>query len=321
MTTRRTRSRKEPSVIAVAIKSEWWVSAFLSAGIFALNFVIIPAIGFQNLFFRTFTVGLKPMMTVLGITFAVIALFNYFRQSKVAKPSHEKSYAYAFPSPPSSATSEHQIIHKVAKDNTQVGYSNVQPPHVPAEVKRHTSWSIDLLQKIEWKLFEDLSAAYYQEKGIRSELTKLGADGGIDIKLFQDDSKKPTSIVQCKAWNSLVGVKPIREFLGVMTHEKIPKGFYMTPSSYTEEARKIGIANRITLIDGNMFLMMIQRLPADAQQRLLDLVIKDDYTTPTCSQCGIKMVRRPSRRGEFWGCKNYPRCHQKLNIRSGYQNQ
>ena len=122
------------------------------------------------------------MMAVLGITFAVIALFNYFRQAKAAKPSQEKSYADAFPTPLPSVASDHQVIHERAKDSTHVGYSGVHNPPVPVEENLPTSWSIELLQKIEWKLFEDLSAAYYQEKGIRAELTKLGADGGIDIK-------------------------------------------------------------------------------------------------------------------------------------------
>ena len=70
-------------------------------------------------------------------------------------------------------------------------------------------WSLDLLSTIEWRRFEDLAAEYYREKGIRCETTSLGADGGIDLKLFQDDSGKPTTIVQCKAWvGRMVGVKP-----------------------------------------------------------------------------------------------------------------
>ena len=176
---------------------------------------------------------------------------------------------------------------------------------------------MELLQQIEWKLFEDLSAAYYKEKGIRAELTKLGADGGIDIKLFQDESGKPTSLVQCKAWNTkLVGVKPIREFLGVMSHEKILKGFFMASGSYSPDAIEIAKANGITLVDGKMFLAMIQRLPSDAQQRLLDLATAGEYTTPSCPSCGVKMLRKTGKSGDFWGCLNYPRCRQTLHVKA-----
>ena len=29
----------------------------------------------------------------------------------------------------------------------------------------------------------------------------------------------------------------------------------------------------------------------------------------------VKMTKRSSKRGQFWGCKNYPKCHQMLNLR------
>jgi restriction system protein len=189
-------------------------------------------------------------------------------------------------------------------------------PNLDDRRPRPTSWSLDLLRSIEWKLFEDVSAAYYKEKGIKAELTKLGADGGIDIKLFQDVSGIPTSIVQCKAWNSKqVGVKQIREFLGVMSHEKIPKGFYMASGVFSADAKEFAKANSITLIDGAMLLSMIQRLPEDSRQRLLALATAGDYTTPSCPSCGVKMVKRSSKKGEFWGCQNFPRCRQMLHVR------
>ena len=116
-------------------------------------------------------------------------------------------------------------------------------------------WSLALVQEIEWKRFEDLCQKFYESKGIRSETTPLGPDGGIDIRLYQDDSGKATSIVQCKAWGArFVGVQPVRELLGVMTHEKIEKAFFMTSGRFSEDAKVVAKSNRITLIDGEMLL-------------------------------------------------------------------
>lgn len=106
-------------------------------------------------------------------------------------------------------------------------------------VPKVSEWSLDLIQSIEWIRFEDVCQKFYELKGIRSECTPLGPDGGIDIHLYQDDNnpRQPTAIVQCKALgNSFIGVKPIRELLGVMVHEKIVKAFFMTSGSYSEEA-------------------------------------------------------------------------------------
>lgn len=101
-----------------------------------------------------------------------------------------------------------------------------------------------------------------------------------------------------------------------MTHEKIAKGFYMTCSEYTNDAKETASANKITLINGDMLLMMIKRLNADSQQKLLALATSGDYKTPTCPKCGIKMIKRSGKKGEFWGCNNYAKgCRQMLSLR------
>lgn len=181
-----------------------------------------------------------------------------------------------------------------------------------------TAWSIDVIHDIEWKRFEDLCQKFYETSGIRSETTALGPDGGIDILLYQDDTGKPTAIVQCRALGEhLVGVRPIRELLGVMTHEKIGKAFFMTSGHFANDAKMLASSNRITLIDGDMLLIMIRRLPAAAQKGLLEFATEGDYMTPTCPSCGIKMKHAAGKSGnpDFWACHNYPRCRQKFAMR------
>src|SRR5471032_2897352 len=122
--------------------------------------------------------------------------------------------------------------------------------------------------------------------------------------------------MQCKAWpEQKVGVKLIRELLGVRVAEKANKAFFMTCGGYTDEARDFAQANGITLFTGDMLLMILQRAPAAESQRLLALATEGDYTTPTCPSCGQKSVARESARGRFWGCRSYPRCHGKLGMR------
>lgn len=190
----------------------------------------------------------------------------------------------------------------------------------PAAAKEKPSeWSIELLHALEWKRFEDVCQKFYKMKGFRSETTPLGPDGGIDIRLYSNDSGIPTSIVQCKAWgDKLVGVKPVRELLGVITHEKIPKGFFMASGDFSDDAKQFAQTNPITLITGEMLVTMIKRLPEADQQVLLAFAIEGDYTTPTCPSCGIKMRRVPGTggRSDFWGCHNYPRCRQKIGMRA-----
>lgn len=173
-------------------------------------------------------------------------------------------------------------------------------------------WSLDLLQQIEWKRFEELCAAFYREVGLRSETIRCGADGGIDAKLYDGNSVDPAAIIQCKAWNSRpVGVKPVRELLGVMAHHKVPKGVFLATGEFTKEAVQFAQANPIDLVGGKGFIALLAKLDEEARLRLLAVATEGDYTTPTCPSCGIKMNWRDVGNG-FWGCRNYPRCKVKL---------
>lgn len=179
-------------------------------------------------------------------------------------------------------------------------------------------WSEEVLHRMEWKRLEEVCCRYYKEKGIRAETTRLGADGGIDIRLYQDaaDPERMTCVVQCKAHAKPVGVKDVRELRGVMAHEKVEKGFFFAPAGFTEEALAFAEHNRIVALDARLFLAMIVRLPAAKRDALLEYATEGDWTTPTCPSCGTRMVARKSSRGPFWGCPDYPRCRGKLPMRA-----
>lgn len=129
--------------------------------------------------------------------------------------------------PITAKTTDIQPKHQASQ--LRSAHSNVEPfirdtSNAVSEAPKPTAWSLELIRDLEWKRFEDVCQQFYEMKGIRSETTALGPDGGIDIRLYQDDSGLASSIVQCKAWGErFVGVKPVRELLGVMIHEKIGK--------------------------------------------------------------------------------------------------
>ena len=185
-------------------------------------------------------------------------------------------------------------------------------------------WNRELISSLEWKQFEILCAEYFKEKGYRTEVTKLGADGGIDVLLFKESysATKPFGIVQCKAWNSYkVGVKPVRELYGVMAAEKAPLAIFMTSGSYTKEAEEFSSGKHLKLLSGHSLLKLIQALPEDNQNSLLRKITTGDYTTPSCPSCGVKMTKRTSKKGKnignkFWGCINYPKCRNTLHCKN-----
>lgn len=184
--------------------------------------------------------------------------------------------------------------------------TTVNPPTIHPK-----TWTLELLKQIEWKRFEEVSAQLMRELGFRAQTNPCGADGGVDIKLYKDGSIDPDALIQCKAWNKQVGVKEIRELLGVITHQKT-QGIFMTTNVYSQEAENFGKENKIDLIDGKRFLEIVQTMSEEKQNRLLNTATEGDYTTPTCASCGIKMARRTT----FWGCTRYPKCHQKIYFKA-----
>ncbi|QID18006.1 hypothetical protein G3580_10345 [Nitrogeniibacter mangrovi] len=173
------------------------------------------------------------------------------------------------------------------------------------------TWSIALIQALEWKRFELLCAEYYREKGICHLAIPLAANGGTDLYLFQDEAhpRRATGVVHVKARSVVpAGVQGVRELLGVMAHERIERGFFMTSGTFTPEAKALGHHHKLVLIDARVLLAMIERLDPDRQQRLLVAATAGDYQSPSCPACGGQMTVATGTHGDYWGCSSYPAC-------------
>ena len=191
-------------------------------------------------------------------------------------------------------------------------------PLLPRLVSPPTEWGLELLHAIEWHRLEILAAAYFERLGFQTKLTPFGPDGGVDIELISQRENASKILVQCKARsNHPVGVKEARELLGIMAHRKVAEGILVTSGRFSVEAREFVKGHTLHLIDGPEFLRKISDLGSAKAAELLKIATEGDYITPTCATCGIKMVRRQPRNGAspFWGCRNFPRCRTRLEIR------
>lgn len=317
------RRKNEESLLAILFMAPWWISIVVGAVIFVVLKWIAPSVSGSSLILKPITAALSSVAWVISGVFLVVGAMSFARQKVSA-------FRAILSQTPTAAWNPRAISGRKEPSSSRLPRGAQPGPgedpiweawkanHVAA-APPPTEWSIELLRNIEWKRFEDVCQKFYQMKGFRSETTPLGPDGGIDIRLYSNDSGIPTSIVQCKAWgDKYVGVKPVRELLGVMTHEKIAKGFFMASGEFSDDAKQFAQTNPITLITGEMLVFMIKRLSEPDQQALLAFAIEGDYTTPTCPMCGIKMkvVQGTGGRPDFWGCHNYPRCRQKLGMRA-----
>lgn len=323
----RSRKSKETPIEAL-FRAPWWVSVIIGVMVLVVLKWIVPASAASSAILKPLAAMLSGLAWLFSGVFFVLGLLSFtYEKFLVSKSTAPASWNPREPSRnPEQAggwqsRGEQYGVQNQPKQDRGLEAWEASIAGAPQEAKP-TEWSIELLRDLEWKRFEDVCQKFYALKGIKSETTPLGPDGGIDIRLYQNDTGKPTSIVQCKAWGERsVGIKPVRELLGVMAHEKIEKAFFMASGNFTEEAKGFAQSNSITLINGEMLVTMIKRLAETERQALLAFAIGGDFKTPTCPSCGIKMRHVPgiSGRPDFWGCQNYPRCRQKLGMRVAYR--
>jgi restriction system protein len=231
------KSRRDPGLIEIAATSDWKVSAAMAAVCVLAATVIIPALLGSSRVLDSLALIFVPLAWLMAVVFGGISLIRLLRQRPQDSPVPPRSPTNR----PAQAAARATEASLPEVDKAPLAESFAPPTSAAAPEARPTAWSRELIDRIEWKRFEDLCCEFYRVKGIRAETTRLGADGGVDIRLFQDaaDPQRCTAVVQCKAWNQAVGVKPVRELRGVMAHERVDKAFFMAPNGFTDEARSL----------------------------------------------------------------------------------
>jgi restriction system protein len=209
------RRKPKQSFAQGLIASPWYVSVGFAVASLILFKRILPAMWAGNMFLNPLSQAFAAMAWLPAGFFFLLAVFAGLRQFAQRPASSERTSPASSPATARPSAPPHRVKSRPIPSS---------PHYQPAPPAKPQAWSLALIHSLEWKRFEDVCQQFYQLHGIKSETTPLGPDGGIDIRLYQDDSGKATSIVQCKAWGErYVGVKPVRELLGVMTHEKFPK--------------------------------------------------------------------------------------------------
>jgi restriction system protein len=178
---------------------------------------------------------------------------------------------------------------------------------------------IDSIRRLHWRSFEELLAEAFRRQGYAVEESPMGADGGVDLVVSRDGRR---SIVQAKQWKVWkVGVKIVRELLGVQIAEQADGAILVTSGRLTAEALAFAEANGIEVIDGTKLETMIQSVQRSSSTRPTTQPSDVDVPTesnrpfgaPTCPRCNATMVERVAHRGahageRFWGCSTYPAC-------------
>lgn len=303
------RRYKRKSGLENLLASPWWVSALMGIAAYFFLRWIIPSLFAGQPVLASLSQLSQSIAWLPIVAFGLIAVIAFIRAKKPAAQTEHRTRK--------EPTTAKQIQVAATTHQQERGHhAHTSSLHQTGERPTIPAWSLSALRSLEWKRFELLCARYYETLDFKAVTQASGPDGGIDVRLYRADLTRPIAIVQCKAWNSKAnGVKELRELLGVMVHEKVERGIFITSGSYTSEALEFGGSNPIQLLDGEAFLQRILQLDATHQDALAQFAFSGDYRTPSCPSCGIKMILREQQSKPFWGCLHYPRCRNKFKIR------
>lgn len=125
----------------------------------------------------------------------------------------------------------------------------------------HQTNSRDVLLTLRPADFEFLIASLYKEIGYRVSVSKVGADGGVDVIATKTESGEAEEVlIQCKRYAENVGVKTIRELMGVVSARHANKGVIVSASNFTKQAKiEAKATRRIELIGFNELNVLLNK--------------------------------------------------------------
>lgn len=195
MSRRYRKSRRDPGLFEIAATSDWKVSAAMAAVCAFAAAVFIPALFGNSRVLGGLVPVFSPLAWLMAVLFGSISLIRFFRQRAPASPP---------PPRPAAARQAQSAVRAIKAPLSELDKALLEksfgPAPAPMAQEAHpTVWSRALIDRIEWKRFEDLCCEFYRVKGIRAETTALGADGGdwttptcpsCGVKMAARDSKR-----------------------------------------------------------------------------------------------------------------------------------
>lgn len=124
------------------------------------------------------------------------------------------------------------------------------------------------LKKLDWKVFRDLSIAYFTELGFRVVDLPERANG-VDFLLYAEDDYRAVA-VRCLPWGTeQVDLKQVRSWQRSMLLAGATEGVLLTTGAFDEEALGFGAGKSLELLGGEEFARRLLALPREHSQRLL----------------------------------------------------
>ena len=177
-------------------------------------------------------------------------------------------------------------------------------------------WTEDLIETLEWKVFDDLCIAFWEAQG-NSVLdhSKGSSDAASFFISAKNRSNTRIGVIQSRSSQAnKASVIEMQNLLRMKKQSELPIAIFMYAGRISNVVSSYCQSHGIRLFGSHNIHKGIMALPKDKQKELMKSLIRPDYMLPTCPNCNIKMVKRKRKdTGRiFWGCLSYPECRETI---------
>ena len=276
-----------------------------------MAYVVVGQISPDQLPSLVKNIGVQNMSSYLGIVAIVVpSLFLVLGLYDLAMNSGTKPIPGSNPA---------MVVSKPVLGNTST--ISLANPNVGVATSANTfDFNFGILRKMEWRRFEIVCAEYLRCMGYEVLEVGFGDRQGVDLEVFLPGKSRLFNVVRCVATDQKVGDAIVRKFLNSMGKRRVKEGMIFSVCGFDAKAQKLAKGQRLALVDGETLCSRVRSLDLELHSALLLVALEGDYTTPTCKNCGIRMVlrRKTGRHAgeEFWGCINHPACQSTVSLHS-----
>ncbi len=213
--------------------------------------------------------------------------------------------------------------------------------------------TLDELRGLTSQAFEDAMASLFGRLGYKVEQTPYTNDHGRDAIMYIDGKKILLECKKYNE-KGVSGREQLQKFHSAIIFDKADSGFFVTTGTVTEGASQFAKKVSIEIIHGAMILDLYRKAIGTASEdlaykaackicgsivkhsvgsydeiecsnghkveptiNLTDLqsgVFHSNIQSKKCPKCSAPMRLIKGRKGQFWGCTWWPKCHSSLSV-------
>jgi hypothetical protein len=166
-------------------------------------------------------------------------------------------------------------------------------PQPEAEVTKTDHWSPELIASLDWLRVGEVARAIAEYHGCELAQSCVLADGALLFGMVEQPYIQPQrALVKVASWNGW-GASPenVTEFGREVQMAGNARGIFVAPGGFSPAALMAAQEYRIETVDAAALCRVLESMPRERSDIMLNIATAGRYTTPSCPVCMEKLQR------------------------------